>query len=300
MKLGVLAIKMIRFWLKRSDKKNYAKETLPDGIKATYDVDALGDGVFCHQVDVYLAPEEKRIHKTILDIHGGAYVYGTRKNNKTFAGVFLEKGYDVVTMDYPLNGQRGIDCRTQLTVLANQLIYVAQHAEELDINKDDISIVGDSAGGHHALLLAEMVCDPALAAKFGIDFQRIKIKAVAVNCPVYDFARLTADPKLVSKRGKRFLYGPAYVDPDYVSLVDPKQNLDSLKVPCFVSSCTKDFLCQESKDLASDLDAKGYPHEFIFVESEDPDISHIHNVVHIHHPESIRVNEAMGLFFKSR
>lgn len=297
MKIGVFALRMARMWLSRSDKKIYAKTRLPEGSAVVNDVDALSDGMFCHQIDVYHPAPEKRINKTVLDIHGGAYIYSNRKNNKAFAGVFLEKGFNVVTMDYPLNGKKGIDCRTQITVLAKQLRYVWDHAEELGLNREAFFLTGDSAGGHYCLLLAEMVCDPDLAASFGVDLSGIKLKAVAPSCPVYDFVRIVSDKRSLTKGGKRFMFGKTYSQEGFATSLCPKTHLSSLNIPLFLSSCTRDFLRQESLDLAEDLKATSLPHEFIFVESDDSAVNHIHNVVYPNHPESIRVNDAMVAFF---
>ena len=297
MKLGPFALRMTRLWLRRSDKKNYANVQLPEGATETVNVDALGDGIYAHQIDVFHPAKEKRIGKTLLDIHGGGYIYGTRHNNKMFAGVFLEKGFDVITLDYPLNGKKGRDCLLQIRIVARQLRFIYDNAESLGVNRDALYLTGDSAGGHLALLLAEMVCDPALAAKIGADLTGIALKAVAPSCPVYDFVRLVRENQMLSKRGKKFMFGKTSRDEGYAELLCPRLHLPSLTIPLFLSSCKRDFLLQESLDLNADLEKTDIPHQFIYVDSDDPAIAHIHNVLHIKHPESIRVNDAMESFF---
>ena len=297
MRIGPFALRMTRLWLGRSDKKNYGKAKLPDGASVITNVDALGDGVFCHQIDIYHPAPNKRINKVILDIHGGGYIYSTRRNNKTFACVFLEKGFDVVTMDYPLNGKKGRDCLLQIQTLAKQLRFIYDHADDYGLNRDALFLTGDSAGGHFALLLAEMACDPVLANKIGVNLDGVKLKAVAPSCPVYDFIRMVADGRSLTKRGKKFMFGKGYAEEGFAELLCPRNHLPSLTIPLFLSSCKNDFLVQESLDLGRDLKNTNIPHEFLFVESDDRQVAHIHNVLHIHHPESVRVNDAMVAFF---
>ncbi len=297
MRIGSFALRLARRYMGRADKKVYANTVLPEGATVVNDVDALSDGVFCHQVDVYHPAMEKRIDKTILDIHGGAYIYSSRKNNKTFAGVFLEKGYDMVTLDYPLNGKRDCDCLLQIRILAQQVRYLWDHAEELGLNRDAFYLTGDSAGGHFALLLAEMICDPNLANRIGVDLSGVRIRAVAANCPVYDFVRLIEDKRSLTNAGKRFMFGKAYTQPEFGPLLSPKANLGSLSVPVFFSSCTRDFLSQESKDLDEDVKKTSIPNEFCFIESDDSQVDHVHNIVRPNLPDSVRVNDAMDAFF---
>ena len=297
MKVGAFALKMTKLWLGRADEKHYRGTALPEGAFVDADIDALGDGVFSHQIDVYHPAEQIRINKTVLDIHGGGYIYGTRRNNKAYASVFLDKGFDVVTMDYPLNnGKETCDCIVQMQVLAKQLRYIWDHAEELRLNRDAFFLTGDSAGGHFCLLLAEMVYDADLAEQFGVDLSGIRIRVVAPSCPVYDFERTFYTPQLF-KSGKRFMFGKRYTQEGFAQLLSPKVHIKSLAIPIFLCSCKRDFLSQESKDLAQDLKSIPVDQQFIFVESDDPKVSHIFNVINIDHPESIRVNGALIDFF---
>ena len=106
MKLGSLALKMIVAYLKHGDKKTRKDRPLNGDFEIKSDIDALGDGRFDHQIDIIYAPKDKRLGKTLIDIHGGAYIYSYRKNNVSFASVFASKGYDVVLLDYPHNGKK--------------------------------------------------------------------------------------------------------------------------------------------------------------------------------------------------
>lgn len=296
MKLGPTSLKLIRVFLRKSDKKKHKAWPPKEAYRSLLDVDALGDGVFEHQIDVYYAPESIRKNVTLIDIHGGAYIYGDRKNNFGFASVFLDKGYDVVTLDYGHNDLRRHGCQDQVATLGKQLAYVAGHAEELGLNPRRFFLTGDSAGGHFALLLAEAACDPELEKRLGLDLGGIQIHGVAVSCPVYDLKR-NVGTAMLSKSGKKMMFGPRYDDPSFVTDYSPREHLDSLHMPTFVISCAKDFLKQESLDLVADMKEKDMDVEFHFVDKDDSAIGHVFNVIDIHLDESKTANEATDLFF---
>lgn len=296
MKLGRFALKVLVKYLKGIDKERRKKWPDFSIYKQKQDVDALGDGNFFHQFDVFYAPKEKRTGRVLVDIHGGAYIFSDRKSNQAFASAFLEKGYDVVLLDYmPNNGKR--NCLQQIQTLAGELAYLQTHAEELSLDADKFYLTGDSAGGHFALFLAECSQNIELSSQIGVNLHGIRFHAVALNCPVYDFRRSVMNPKM-SHSGKKLMFGPCYKQDAIISSIDPRQHLDSITMPVFVSSCKRDFLQQESNDLFDDVTAADKSIEFVFIKNDDKAVDHVHNVTDINLPESIQVNDAMDAFFQ--
>ena len=297
MKLGIFAIKLIISKLAREVRKRKKSWPNPLQYRPRPDVDALGDGVFEHQFDIYYAKEETPKKGTIVDIHGGAYLFGNRKHNFGYAAVFLEKGYDVVLLDYqPNNGVS--DCQQQLQTVAKQLRYLFDHADELGLDRERIYLFGDSAGGHFALTIAEASCDPAYAKKLGINLKDISFRAAVVSCPVYDFEGM-AETSLLSDKAKKYMVGPPWNDSEYKKLMSPKLHLSSLNIPVFLSSCRNDFIKAESLALDADAKAAGKNLTLLFLETKDRAVAHVHNVIAPTLPESVEVNDAAERFLDS-
>lgn len=295
MKFGALSLKVMFHFIGKMDKKRYANLPSPEPYRPHFDADALGDGIFSHQIDVFHAKESNRNGRLILDIHGGAHIYGDRKNNIAFSMAFLEKGFDVITMDYDKNdGKR--DVVGQVQTLGKQLRYIVDHAEELGVDASKMVLTGDSAGGLLSLILAEACDDPACAEALGIEVHGASFKSVAVSCPFYDFVRGTQS-KTMTKSAKKLMFGPRYNDPEYENLLSPKEHLASLKTPLLVSSCRHDFLRQESLDLKTDAENLGKKIEFVYIDEEDKNVDHVHNVTKPNLVPSIAVNGAVASFF---
>jgi acetyl esterase/lipase len=91
----------------------------------------------------------------VLNIHGGGWRegYKSRLITKRCAEAIVEKGYAVICNDYLLNTDERkawpvniYDCKTALR-------YTRKVANLYDIDADNISVLGNSAGGHLALLI---------------------------------------------------------------------------------------------------------------------------------------------------
>ena len=297
MKLGVNSIRVIRIHLKKGDRKRHLNWSDLSKYEIKKNIDALGDGRYDHEIDIVYGDRQNKKGVTLIDIHGGSYIYSYRNNNYGFATVFADAGFDVVLLDYPHNDECK-DSLVQVNVLAKQLEYVFSHGAELGLNPDRVFLTGDSAGGHFALLLTEAIKDLELRRDLNISFEGVKLAGLAVNCPVYDYLRVS-QTTFISKRGRKFLFGKRYDDADYLRALSPKCHIKSLDIPVFVSSCQNDFLIQETRDLVRDLTELQKAPTYCFIDKEDRAVAHVHNVVNINHPDSVFVNQEMIKFFSS-
>lgn len=91
--------------------------------------------------------KEPRKNITLLYFHGGGLVYGSRQDlPDVFLSRFLESGYDVLTLDYPLYPESPMAeivkaCRDALSW------FLTQGQAELGLQSTDYILFGRSAGG---------------------------------------------------------------------------------------------------------------------------------------------------------
>jgi acetyl esterase/lipase len=102
------------------------------------------------KLDVILAGPRTQVRPTVLEIHGGGWVLGT-KEAAMFAGLpFLARGMNVVNVEYrmadvALAPAAVEDCRCALR-------WVYHNAKEYGFDTNHLVVSGGSAGGHLALM----------------------------------------------------------------------------------------------------------------------------------------------------
>ena len=241
-------------------------------------------------LDVYYADESVRKDAVLVDIHGGFYIAGDRRNNRAFASVFLKEGYDVVLLEYRLNdGKR--DVYDELSDCAAGLDYLTVHAGELGLNKDRMFLTGDSAGGHLALYMAEGTRNWTLPVRP----KEFKTAGVLLNCPAYDFATF-GESESFAKSALEWFIGPRYQDKEWMTSMSPRTHIGSYFGPLLVSTCTNDFIRSQSLILKADCDSLGRSLDFVDIASDDKKVAHVHNVTDLSLPESREVNARMVSF----
>ena len=263
-----------------------------DSLEKRIGIPYVSDGTPSQVVDIYYAPEGVRRNAVLIDIHGGFYVAGKRENNRKFASVFLREGYDVVLLEYRVNDGT-TDVSDELGDCAAALDFLASNAASLGLNKDQMFLTGDSAGGHLALCMAEGAEDSTVPVRPKV----FRPAGVLLNCPAYDFAAF-ADGDGFSKDALAWFIGPRYEDKQWMKSVSPRTFLGSYTGPLFVSTCSHDFIRGESLKLKADCDSLGRTIEFIDIASDDKKVGHVHNVVNLALPESQEVNGKMLEFLE--
>lgn len=259
------------------------------------DVNYAGDDNNMHCFDLFYSPKDKRKNKLIIDVHGGAYILSTRKENYIFAKEFLKNGFDFACIDYRWNdGTLSVADQIEDCVLC--INYIIKHLQELGVENDEFYLTGDSAGGHFALLLAEMACNKDLCAQMGLDLSGFAPKAVLVNCTVYDLVGSTKSP-LMSKAACKRMFGPKYANTELMRLYSPLEHYKDLLLPVFASTCKRDFLHAETMKLAQTLKDK-IDFELVDIDSDKKEIEHVHNVNFPEYEESAQVNNAMVSFIE--
>ena len=118
----------------------------------TYQYKKVGDTVL--KLDIWYPNQTKHAYPFVFFAHGGGWISGFRNqpNNVSWCKFLASKGFATVSIDYRLAIRNSME--NILTDYTDALDFVKNNAEKLKINKDDILLMGLSAGGHLALLYA--------------------------------------------------------------------------------------------------------------------------------------------------
>ena len=176
---------------------------------------------------------------TILHIHGGAYVAGSKELNTEYCRILCQQGYCVLNMNYVLSPKEGFP-RPVYDVF--RLFKFIERTSNINkhIDFNNFVISGDSAGGHIAGLVANIQTNKGLKERFQLSGGP-KIKGCILTCSmmsVYKFNGLWPKKRfegLVFKEnsGKRVVEDCNILNnltPDYPPTILISVNVDFIKL----------------------------------------------------------------------
>ena len=117
----------------------------------------------------------------VVVVPGGGYRYASKREGEPIAFEFLARGFHSFILWYTPAGENGLPYPEQLIELGSAVDYIKKHADELNVNANEIFVVGFSAGGH---LTANLAVDYAsISEKMGKEVD-CKPTAVGLGYPV--------------------------------------------------------------------------------------------------------------------
>jgi acetyl esterase len=246
---------------------------VPGGIGELLDQEYLAD----HRrtlLDVFYptgAGQESQQLPTIVWLHGGAWISGSKNNIAHYLRILASHGFTTVGVGYSLASDHKYPEPVRQAAAA--LSYLERHAERLHIDPFRMVLAGDSAGAQIAAQLALVVSDPDYAKRLGIaaPIAADRLRAVLLHCGGYDLS-------LVGTRGgsgqgflRTVLWSYTgsrnYLELPYVRLASVTKYVGKNFPPAFISAGNADPLLPHSLALARTLATHGVEVEEFFPSS---------------------------------
>ena len=238
-----------------SDKKRDAGLTTPDNIKR-YDDIAYGKYGRYNLLDIYHKKDVTSPQKTIIDIHGGGWTYGDKDVYQYYCMDLAQRGFTVVNFSYRLSPENPFPAA--LEDINTAFTWVAENAGAYNIDLNKICVTGDSAGAQLASQYLTLLTSSAYRNLFSmqIPYDKITVKAVALNCGCYDMAE-----RMGGEADEPFL---AYIDKALSE--DRDMTLERINVikyinadfpPAYVMTSEYDFLKKYAQPMYELLKEKG-------------------------------------------
>lgn len=263
---------------------------LPEGVTQCRNISYGAHGKW-NLLDVYYPDGTNEPLPTIVSIHGGGYVYGTKEIYRRYGMDMARRGFAFVNFNYRLAPKWKFPTPLWDTNLVME--WICKNAARYHLDPRRIILVGDSAGAQMASHYAAIATNPEFAARFHMTVPAIHIKALALNCGFYNIADFAGS---AHKGLARDYLGR---QPD---LSEPRlQVLDSITgnyPPTYISTACHDFLRACAEPMHQFLTQKGIPCRWKCYGAEDNK-----NVAHVFHvniplPDAIRCNDDEAEFFR--
>ena len=282
---------LFQFGAARSDRKRDAAIPLPQGVTECRNI-SYGPHGDASLLDVYYPNGTDGTLPTIVSIHGGGYVYGSKEIYRRYGMDLARRGFAFVNFNYRLAPKWKFP--TPLADTNAVLEWVTKNAQRYHLDPQRIILVGDSAGAQLASQYAAIHTNPQYASLFDLNLPDIRICALGLNCGLYDLSAQAAQPR----KGLSLDYLGRALPAD-----DPRLRvLDAITdryPPAYIATACNDFLRANAEPMFDLLTARGVPCQWkCYGSEEDKTVAHVFHV-NIALPDAITCNDDECAFFRA-
>lgn len=183
------------------------------------------------RMDIYYPTNPFKPVPMILRLHGGGWKEGRKEDYINF-NVYFDQGYAVANVEYRLTGEAKAPAAVEDA--RGALIYLLSHAEELNIDKKKIVLLGGSAGGHLALTAGYLQNNRIHDNDAESYADEIKVMAVINKYGIAKLGDLMSYSSLVEWLGK------GANDEDFVKSLSPVDLVGNSTPPTYIVHGDKD------------------------------------------------------------
>ena len=287
-----LGLKDIIEILNKKDRERLKKAVYSTkGVEVVSDLSYKADGDFYHDFDLYYGNSSGESLPTVLCVHGGGLVYGTKDLNKQM-GIYLAKlGFNLVNINYRLLPD--VTFTDQVKNVADAFAYIYENSPTIKLNRNEIFILSDSAGSLLSLAAYALMKDSNIRNVFGINALDFDISGLAFISPMTGLVK-TGSLSLINEPARRSLSEEEIPFTENILRAFKNTNLP----PSLIVTSEEDFIRSQALDFKNFLDNKGIQNKFLdFKKSSDHPLGHGFAVSHPDLTESKVVLEEISNFF---
>lgn len=261
------------------------------------DIPYMDDGEEYHLIDLYGTQSGTSTAPTIIEVHGGGFISGTRGNNADHSIFFAERGYKVVVPDYGKVPGDG-DFKNAIQELFTVFHWVEENADTYGFDLNNVFLSGDSAGGYYTLLCCAILYSPDLQAYFDVTPPDFQFNACVTSCPRTELSSirdgLTSGNSVASQIAKK-IGEELLLDDDLMNHMDLMINVAPEAFTNLYMMTTPGDTDTGSSVLAFDayLTEHGVEHTMISYDGVENKLGHTFNISCAHYPESKVANQDM-------
>ena len=139
-----------------ANAQSRVQHIFPQGTITHSNIPYANDTSKKHLLDIYLPPNASTKTPLVIWVHGGAWMlndkYADMSYMKNTIKGFIDNGYALASIDYRYSTEAVFPAQIQDCNQAIEFLY--QHAGQYKFDKNKMALIGFSAGGHLASLLA--------------------------------------------------------------------------------------------------------------------------------------------------
>jgi acetyl esterase len=244
---------------------------VPPGVTAILD-QPYDDGV---ALDVFHPSGPPQPRLTVVWIHGGGWLSGSKRLIANYARILAAQGFTVVGIDYALAPRATYP--TPVRQVNAALAYLVKNAARLQIDPSRIVLAGDSAGAQIALQLATLTVQSSYAQLVGIvpALAKDQLAGLLLYCGIYRMEPKDVDNHVLTTEFRSYSGTRDFLNDKRFATAWVMDRLSGDFPPAFISVGSEDDLRPQSIALADALEKTGAQVErLIFPTDTKPPLFH--------------------------
>ena len=160
----------------------------PTTVTSTLDIQ-YGTGDSYTLLDIF-QPSTIHAQGVVIWTHGGAWISGDKRLDRTYFQLLASFGFTVVGLNYGYGPE--VQYLTTLGQITMAHTYLMANAQQYNMDMSRVVLAGDSAGAQITSQLAIMITSPAYAQQVGIVpvLTPAQLKGIVLHCGVYEMDTL--------------------------------------------------------------------------------------------------------------
>ncbi len=237
---------------------------VPETVSVERRIEYGKGGEVALKLDIYSPKQRTKPLPAVIFIHGGAWKSGNREMYHYYCTKFAEHGFIAATISYRLTGVAPFPAAVEDVKCAVR--WIRANAEKLGIDPNKIGVVGGSAGGHLALMIAYASDKPELEGTGGNAETSSRVQAVV---DLYGPTDLTAESAKSRREVLGFMGGKTIdQEPEQYRLASPITHVSKDDPPTLIlhGSIDETVSIDQANLLVEKLAKTGVPYEFDRIE----------------------------------
>ena len=229
------------------------------------------------------------LSKAIIIVPGGGYGFVSLREGDPVALSYMSEGFITITLHYTINKKYP----TPMQELGCAIDFIRNNHEKYYIDKDKISLVGFSAGGHLVSSYGYLYKHPDFLERTNLNPENIKPNCIISSYPVITMGEYTHEGSRDNITNN---------EPELLELLSVENHIDSSYPPTFVWTTAEDTCVPYINSLlfVEALNEANVPNEFFLYPHLDHGLSVISPLLYpLDVLEDKRMQEVSKWFIKS-
>ncbi len=260
----------------QGDSKRNADLVTPEDV-IRFDNILYGKNTKWNVLDIYRPREVEGDLPVIINVHGGGWVYGDKDVYQYYCMHLAQKGFVVVNFSYRLAPEYVFPA--SIEDMNEVVSFTLANCEKYGMDKNNIFLMGDSAGAHMAALYACICTNSEYAQKYNFTVSEGFVpKAIVLNCGIYDAVSLVEDNGGIGRVLRSLLcdyIGKQSPEKEELELVSPIKHINEKYPPCLIMTSTGDFLRNQPDSLLPVLQENAVNYAYKIYGDEENTLDHV-------------------------